>query len=429
MGATPLSLNFSTTQGMANPPGQVVTITNTGKSQLNWHTTVNPLASSWLGALPSGGSIAPGQTGQVTVNIYTANLTPNTYIGQVVLIGSDSKNAPASGSPQTITVNLLLLPPCVLQPPSLSAVAFSATQGGSSPGPQTDSITASGNCAWPMNWHASVTSPANWLTLTPSSGSLAASGQSVPVTVAANIAGLNAGTYSTQVSISATDGSNAPARGSPQVFTVTLTVLPLCQLQVGPLSLSYTVGQGQSSSAQNFSLSEIGNCAFPVTWQANGDAGSSGWLVVGPPSSGAGSATVPVRVNAQSLSPGSYTGTITVSATGNGGAIVQNSPQMVSVTLTVTDYTFNGSVIACSDSNCTSSKALPGASLSLLNTATNQIINLSADGSGNFSFSNLALDPYTLIVTGSDGTTNYLGTVSFTLTGDKLGFSVDVYPH
>ena len=429
MGATPLSLNFSTTQGMANPPGQVVTITNTGKSQLNWHTTVNPLASSWLGALPSGGSIAPGQTGQVTVNIYTANLTPNTYIGQVVLIGSDSKNAPAPGSPQTITVNLLLLPPCVLQPPSLSAVAFSATQGGSSPGPQTDSITASGNCAWPMNWHASVTSPANWLTLTPSSGSLAASGQSVPVTVAANIAGLNAGTYSTQVSISATDGSNAPARGSPQVFTVTLTVLPLCQLQVGPLSLSYTVGQGQSSSAQNFSLSETGNCAFPVTWQANGDAGSSGWLVVGPPSSGAGSATVPVRVNAQSLSPGSYTGTITVSATGNGGAIVQNSPQMVSVTLTVTDYTFNGSVIACSDSNCTSSKALPGASLSLLNTATNQIINLSADGSGNFSFSNLALDPYTLIVTGSDGTTNYLGTVSFTLTGDKLGFSVDVYPH
>jgi len=214
------------------------------------------------------------------------------------------------------------------------------------------------------------------LTLTPSSGSLAASGQSVPVTVAANIAGLNAGTYSTQVSISATDGSNAPARGSPQVFTVTLTVLPLCQLQVGPLSLSYTVGQGQSSSAQNFSLSEIGNCAFPVTWQANGDAGSSGWLVVGPPSSGAGSATVPVRVNAQSLSPGSYTGTITVSATGNGGAIVQNSPQMVSVTLTVTDYTFNGSVIACSDSNCTSSKALPGASLSLLNTATNQISQL-----------------------------------------------------
>ena len=120
---------------------------------------------------------------------------------------------------------------------------------------------------------------------------------------------------------------------------------------------------------------------------------------------------------------------ISVSATGNGGAVVQNSHQTVNVALTVTGYTFSGSVIACSDSNCTTSKALPGSSLSLVNNSTNQAINVTADGSGNFSFTNLALDPYTLTVTGTDGTNNYLGTVSFHITGDKLSFPVDVYPH
>jgi len=237
---------------------------------------------------------------------------------------------------------------------------------------------------------------------------------------------LNAGTYSTQISISATDGSNTPV----QSFTVTVTVLPPCQLQVGSSNLPFSVGQGQSSpSPQSFSLSETGNCTLPVTWQATGDSASSSWLVVGPPSSGTGSATVSVGVNASSLAPGSYSGMITVSASGNGGAVVQNSPRTVNVTLTVTGYTFSGSVIACSDTSCTTTKALAGSSVSLLNNATNQAIVVTANGSGNFSFTSLALDPYTLTVTGTDGTTNYLGNVSFKMTGDKLSFPVNVYPH
>ena len=163
MGATPLSLNFSTTQGMPNPPGQVVTITNTGKSALHWHTTVNILASSWLGAGPTGGIVAQGQTGQVNIYINTADLTPNTYVGQVILVGTDSNGAPASGSPQTITVNLLVLPPCTLQPPSLSSVAFSATQDSTNPSSQNVSITGTGNCAWPLSWHATITNPTPWI--------------------------------------------------------------------------------------------------------------------------------------------------------------------------------------------------------------------------------------------------------------------------
>ncbi len=429
LGATPLNLNFSTTQGMANPPGQVVTITNTGRSQLNWHTTVNTLASSWLGAGPTGGSIAPGQTGQVTINIDTANLAPNTYVGQVVLIGSDARGATASGSPQTITINLLVLPPCTLEKPSLSAVAFSATQGSSSPASQPISITASGNCGWPLNWHAQVANAPAWLQLAPASGTLVASGQSTSIMVGANIAGLTANTYTTEITVTATDGSNMPVQGSPETISVTLTVLPPCSLQVGPVNLGFSIGQGQPAPpAQSFSVSESGNCARPVSWSVSGDAGSSSWLVLSQPTSGTDSATINVGINPQNLLPNTYMGTITVSASGSGGAIIQGSPALVTVSLTVTGFTLNGRAIACSDITCTSTKPLPGAALHLVNNLTNQAITIFADGSGNYSFSNLALGPYTLTITGSDGTYNYAGIVTLNIGGKQANVSVNAYP-
>src|SRR5260370_17836898 len=43
MGASPLSLNFSNTQGLPNPTGQVVTITNNGGRPLKWSTSINLL--------------------------------------------------------------------------------------------------------------------------------------------------------------------------------------------------------------------------------------------------------------------------------------------------------------------------------------------------------------------------------------------------
>jgi len=430
MGATPLSLNFSTTQGMPSPPGQVVTITNTGGSALLWHTQVNIQASAWLGAGPTGGSIAAHQMGQVTVYINTTGLTPNTYVGQIVLLGTDSNGSTASGSPQTITVNLLVLPPCTLQQPSSSSVAFSATQGMGNPSGQTVSIVASGNCAWPLSWQAAKTSPAPWLQISPSSGTFPASGQATSLNLNVNIANLPVGTYTTNVSITANDGPNTTVQGSPQSFAVTLTILQPCTLSVGPTTLQFSVAQGQPAPpTQSFSLSESGNCALPVTWTATGDSGSSSWLTIGPPTSGTGSATVNVAVNPAGLAPGTYAGTITVAASGNGGAIVLNSPQTVNVSLVVIGYRLSGMVIACSDGNCTSSKPLPGASLTLLNNSTNQSIAITSDSLGNYSFSNLSMGAYTLTASGSDGTLNYAGTATLNITGNQVNYNINVYPH
>ncbi len=433
MGAAPLNLNFSTTQGSPNPPGQIVTITNTGGGTLYWHTTVNTLANSWLGASPTGGSIPAKGTGQVTVTIDITGLSPNTYVGQVVLSGTNANGQPAPGSPQTITINLLVLPQCVLQQPSSSSLAFSAVQGTSNPSSQTINITASGNCNWPVSWKANITSSASWLSMSPMSGTFPASGQSATLTLNANIAGLASTTYNAQVTISSSNGSSGSMSGSPQTFGISLTVLPPCSLSVqAPGSgLSFSAVQGQPAPpAQNFSFSESGTCARPVSWSAVASTGNGNWLALSPSSgsdNGSG-ATVSASVNPQGLAPGSYTGTITVSATGSGGAPVQGSPQSINVTLTVSGFTISGTVMACSDSNCTSSSPLPGASLSLLNNSTNQSVSATADGSGNYSFGNIGLGSYTLTVTGSNGTHNYSGTVSFSVSGNQTNFNVNVYP-
>ncbi|MFL5666896.1 MAG: BACON domain-containing protein, partial [Ktedonobacteraceae bacterium] len=429
MGATPLNLNFSTTQGMPNPPGQVVTITNTGGGPLTWRTTVNTLANSWLGVSPTGGSIPAGGTGQVTININTAGLSPNTYVGQIILNGADASGVTASGSPQTIMVNLLVLPPCAVQKPSLSSVAFSATQGGSDPSPQSVVITASGNCSWPLSWHATIANPPAWLKMSAMSGTFAASGQPVSLQLSTTITDLPVGTYTTSVSISAGDSSNTFVQGTPQVFTVTLTVLPPCALQMGATTgLSFTTAEGRPAPpAQNISFSEVGSCVGPFSWTVAASAGGNGWLGLNP-TSGTGSGSVAVSVNAQGLTPGTYTAVITLTATGSGGAVVQGSPQNIAVNLTVSGYTLGGTVIACSDTSCTSSKPLPGATLNLVNTTTNQAISIQADSSGNYSFTNLALGSYTVTVTGNDGTNNYGGSGSVTITGTQIGFSVQVYP-
>jgi hypothetical protein len=340
MSASPLNLNFSNTQGQPNPSGQVVTITNNGNGPLKWRTTVNQLASGWLGAAPTGGTVNLKQTGQVTISVDTSTLTPGTYVGQVILDGTDINGHEASGSPQTVTVNLVVQPPCVLTQPSSSALTFTYTQGGSAPSPQNVMFTSTGSCAWPLTWNTTITPPSSsWLALALPSGSIKASGESASIQVSVNTANLQPGTYTAQVHIGATDSSGASAQGSPRVFSVTLTVIQPCSLQQLPPSLAFSAVEGQPPPAsQNFIISEAGGCSYPVSWTAVGDPNSSAWLGITPTngSDHSSGSTVIVSVTQTNMTPGTYTGQITVSATDSNGVVVQGTPQTIPVTLTIT---------------------------------------------------------------------------------------------
>jgi len=436
MAVSQLSLNFSTTQGQSSPPGQAITITNTASSGdlLRWTTRVTSLASLWLNALPATGTVAPGQTGQVTVVVNTSSLTPGTYAGQITLIGTDnSTGKTAGGSPQTIMVNLTVLPPCTLAPPSSSTLSFSTTAG-SNPSPQSLTLTASGNCSWPLSWQASVPSSVSWLTVTPATGgTLTASGQTASLVVLPAAVGLAAGTYTTQITISASDSTSTPAQGSPQSITVTLTVVQPCTLQANPTGVSLTMPQGASvSPTQIVALSETGSCAFPVSWAAASDSHSVSWLVISPitGSDNGNGSSFSVSVNtATALAPGTYTGTITLNASGTGGASVGNSPLKLPVSLVVTGYSVSGVVDACATSSCTTSSPLANATVNLVNSVGTIIATVTANNVGAFSITNVAAGTYSITVTGTDSSGNqYTGSLTgVTVSQNTTGLTVDTY--
>ena len=428
MSASPLSLSFINIEGQPDPTGQVVSISNTGRSPLSWHGTASPFAPIWLNATPLGGNVPPGQSEQVTVKVNTSQLTPGNYVGQVTLNGMDAKGNAAPGSPLMIVVTLTIQPPCTLSPPSSSALSFSAVQGASaSLASQAVLVTGTGSCVWPLTWKTSVSPAASWLTLT-AAGTIADNGQSGSIGVTANTTGLKAGTYSTAVTISASDSNNVTVQGGTQTFTVTLTVLPPCALSPPtPSTLAITLAQGQAtSSALTVGLSEHGTCARPVTWQASA---TSSWLTLNSSSgtdSGSGS-SLGVNASAAGLPPGSYNATITITATDSSGTAVSNA-QVVTVTLSVTGFSINGTVLACPIANCTSPLALAGATVTITSGSTT-VATAMADASGAYSFSNIPSGSYTITATGLDGSnTHYTGAIPLNLSGNTSNVIINVLP-
>ncbi len=422
LSVSPLNFSFNVTQGQPNPPGQVFSITNTGGRPLYWRSTLTQNLFVGVALAPSSGIVAPGQTQQAVVNVRVAGGSPGPFSFTAQISGYDANNKTAGGSPQSLTIGGNIQAPCTLAPPSASSLAFAATQGGGDPAVQALSFTATGNCAWPVNWRASGGLP-SWLHLSPSAGAFNANGQSATLNVAATIAGLSPGTYSAQVSIAATDGAGQSLTGSPQSFTVSLTVQAPCTLQA-PSGLTFSTAQGQTPSAQTLGVSESGTCARPVGWTATSN---SGWLVLSP-TSGAdngGGSSVGVSIDTTGLAPGTYNGTVSLSAGGNGA--VQNSPQTVPVTLTVTGFTVSGTANACADSGCSTSVPLAGATVTL--TGNGPSLTTTTDTSGNYSFGNVTQGNCTISVSGNNGTsTNYTGSASINVTGNQSGVTISAVP-
>jgi hypothetical protein len=423
IGVSPLNLNFSLTQGQADPAPQSVTLTNTGQSSLIWSAMANP-TSSWLNVTQNHGTIIPGQTGNLVISVSSNGLTAGTYVGQIVLSGVDPTGNPAGGSPQTVNVTLTVLAPCTLALPSTSALAFSSTEGSADPSPQSIVITASGNCNWPVTWQTSYDTSVNWLNLSSGSGTFTTSGQSATLTVMPSNAGLLTGNYHSTVKISATDSTGAAIQGSPQSLSINFTVQAPCTLQVNSAGLSFSVVQGQSSSAQNVPLSSTGNCSLPVSWTARVD---STWLQLSSTSgsdNGSGS-SFGVNVNASGLNIGTYNGVISLSAVGSGGASVVGNPQ-IAVTLTVTGSSVNVGVNLCQDTACTSSGPLAGALVYIVDSSGNIVASDSTDANGNVSLDNIPIGNYTVLASGNDDSGNmYTGSSSIIVAGGSMSITIN----
>ncbi len=310
LSVSPATIVFAETEGGANPLPQEAVIQNVGTGEFSWEISED---APWLTASPTTGTNT-GEPDIVVLHADIGGLLPGTYVGRMTATAAEVVN-----SPQEVEITLLVAP----KPPTLSAspaiLSFSAFEGGENPPPQELVVRNVGR--GDMDWQASSDMP--WLRVSPAEGTSA--GEDDTIAVSIDIAGLTSGSYAAHVSI-----ASARAVNSPVVIPVLLDLAPPPpRLAVSPTELTFAcIENEEPPPPQGIEIQNVGS--GEISWDVSGDVP---WLRLNP-SSGTNAGekdNVEVGVDTAGLSTGTYRAMITVSAT------TSNSPQVVSVTLTVAE--------------------------------------------------------------------------------------------
>jgi uncharacterized protein (TIGR03437 family) len=293
---------------------------------------------------------------------------PGTFSNELVQLvvqataGADSINIMAQAQAQ---------PSIALSPAQLQ---FSYTVGSALPAAQT--VAVSNSAGGTFTWSAAPS--ASWLTLSSATGLL---------TVSINPTALSPNTYTGTITITGTGAAN-----SPQTVSVTLIVTaattppPTISLSGTQASFTYIAG-GAVPQPQTISISNSGSGI--LSWSATSN---HSWLSVTP--SGTAPSTLAISTNPIGLTVGSYTGAISLAATG-----ATNNPQTISVALTVSAAT--PTAVVTSVSNAASSSSGP--------IAPGEIVAIKGSGLGPATGVSFSVDPIT-------------GMVDTTLSGTRVFF-------
>jgi uncharacterized protein (TIGR03437 family) len=310
--AAPVALNFSVV-----PNGndfKTLTVTSTSSTNLDF-TVSTAQSSPWLSATASGNTAA-GRNG-VILAVNANGLAPGTYSSSITLNSTGVLDSPLT-VPVTLTVTAATM---TVTPNSLS---FSQTKGAAAPDPKTVSVATSSTDI-PFTISVNTTKGSGWLSATASSTT--ATGSS-PATVTVKVDGstLAPDTYTGSVTITST---SAFTSGSPVTIPVTLEV-KAGTISVTPVSLTFTqVAGGAVPASQTLAVAGApGALSYTVTTATSNNSGN--WLSVDT-ATGTTPGNVKVSVNAGTLPPATYNGTVTIASTGATG-----SPLSVPVTLVVT---------------------------------------------------------------------------------------------
>jgi Viral BACON domain len=328
MQVTPAVLSFTSVDGSASPPPQVVTISNPGALSLQWNVASQTSdGSNWLSASPSSGTVTKGNGQSVTVSVNSSLLLPGVYYGTVIFSSPGSQTV--DNSPQTIYVSVTIQPQCAVQV-SPGSLAFAGVYLQPAPTAKSISVGVNQSCSARLNWSASVatTSGGNWLTITPSRGTT----PSTP-SVGINPTGLKPGNYSGTLIFSSAQGT--------QTLPVTLVMgqptTPIMAAAPALLNANGVVGQTQPL-VQSITVSNTGGGT--LSWSAVAATSVGGaWMTVTPPSGVLTShqtTTITVTVTVlKTLVPGTYTGTVTISGKDTLGHAAAGSPQTLPVAFIV----------------------------------------------------------------------------------------------
>ena len=208
--------------GPFSPSSQSYTLSNTGGNPLNWCVSKS---ASWLTLSATIGSLAVGSNTTVTVSINTnANsLAPSNYT-DTVAFSNTTYRVGSTARTVSLTVNAIGI---LSVTPSAGLTSRGPAGGPFSPASQVYTLANSGAAG--LDW--SATNTAAWVSLSATSGSLAAGGNTT-VTVSINANGLADGSYTDNVTlVNLTYGSGTTNR------TVILTVT---EIPAAPSGLTAT---------------------------------------------------------------------------------------------------------------------------------------------------------------------------------------------
>jgi uncharacterized protein (TIGR03437 family) len=325
------TLTFNYELGGANPPAQPVTVTATSGSVpfvLSAITTGG--SGNWISVPGSGTSGTP-----FNVTVSPAGLAPGSYTGTVQVTGG------ANGPQQFSVVLKISNDPFIVS--SLPSLQF-AYQLAQIPLLTSQQVTLSSSSGIPLNY--AVTAGPNscgpgWLT---ASGTTSGTTNGT-FTISVNPTGLSAGVCTGTATVNASNSTNgANAVNSPLTIPVKFVLSNTAELIVspmGPAILTAPVNGGAQSTVYTLA-STSSTDAVSYTVATSTVNGGSSWLQA-TPSGQTGTSSNKVTVTAQPglMAAGTYTGTVTITATGPGGATVADSPYTIPVTFTLTQGTLS----------------------------------------------------------------------------------------
>jgi uncharacterized protein (TIGR03437 family) len=251
---------------------------------------------NWLSVTPSQGQTPA--TLVITANPVALNAQSDT--GSITLKGpNNSIIVPVSLSPFT--------PPPVVLVTSPAALQFSTQPGQSSPAPQLINVSPVFD---PFTVSSQTMNGGNWLS------AVVRNGPGVPAcVVSVDPTGLASGTYQGSITVTSAMAS-APAQ-VPVTLTVWSGAPP--PVTASPTSLSFAAVHGMPSISQNVSVS-TGSLPLSFSVSTSTTDGAS-WLSAIPAIPGQipgllaqTPGAVTTSANASSLAPGTYTGTVTITA-------------------------------------------------------------------------------------------------------------------
>src|SRR5260221_12021604 len=166
---TPPVFSFTSIDGGADPAPQSLTISNPGSQPLNWSLAISSSVDtynqnyyaeddvSWLSVGTTAGTVLPGASAKLQLNVHSQNLLPSVYNALLTFTsGLETLN-----TPQVVAISLTVQSRCGVAT-NLGNLAFTTA------GSQLLALNTSSGCTGAINWQGF--SSASWLSITPAGG-------------------------------------------------------------------------------------------------------------------------------------------------------------------------------------------------------------------------------------------------------------------